>query len=84
MDQIVSPDRAWSIDGLRQADGRPARWIDVTCAHPMDRDADPIIFVFTSRVRGIDAILGRHTHDATPRPVIVDSPTGKTLVMNGG
>ena len=50
----------------------------------MDRDADPIIFVFTSRVRGIDAILGRHTHDATPRPVIVDSPTGKTLVMNGG
>jgi sulfur-oxidizing protein SoxB len=37
-----------------------------------------------SRVRGIDAILGGHTHDATPRPIIVDSPGGKTLVTSGG
>ncbi len=33
-----------------------------------------------SRVRGIDAILGGHTHDAVPAPVIV----GKTLVTNAG
>jgi sulfur-oxidizing protein SoxB len=33
-----------------------------------------------SRVRGIDAILGGHTHDAVPAPVRV----GKTLVTNAG
>jgi sulfur-oxidizing protein SoxB len=32
------------------------------------------------RVRGIDAILGGHTHDGVPAPVIV----GKTLVTNAG
>jgi S-sulfosulfanyl-L-cysteine sulfohydrolase len=32
------------------------------------------------RVRGLDAILGGHTHDAVPRPVRV----GKTLVTNAG
>jgi sulfur-oxidizing protein SoxB len=33
-----------------------------------------------SRVRGIDAILGGHTHDGVPAPVVV----GKTLVTNAG
>ncbi|HEV3008352.1 MAG TPA: thiosulfohydrolase SoxB, partial [Burkholderiales bacterium] len=33
-----------------------------------------------SRVRGLDAILGGHTHDAVPRPARV----GKTLVTNAG
>jgi S-sulfosulfanyl-L-cysteine sulfohydrolase len=33
-----------------------------------------------SRVRGIDAILGGHTHDAMPQPVRV----GSTLVTNAG
>ena len=33
-----------------------------------------------SRVRGLDAILGGHTHDAFPRPVRV----GSTLVTNAG
>jgi sulfur-oxidizing protein SoxB len=33
-----------------------------------------------SRVRGIDVILGGHTHDALPAPVAV----GKTLVTNAG
>ena len=32
------------------------------------------------RVRGIDAILGGHTHDAVPAPTII----GKTLVTNAG
>jgi sulfur-oxidizing protein SoxB len=33
-----------------------------------------------SRVRGIDVILGGHTHDAVPVPVVI----GKTLVTNAG
>ncbi|MGH8723081.1 MAG: 5'-nucleotidase C-terminal domain-containing protein, partial [Burkholderiales bacterium] len=33
-----------------------------------------------SRVRGIDAILGGHTHDGIPAPTVV----GKTLVTNAG
>lgn len=36
------------------------------------------------RVRGIDAILGGHTHDGMPAPVIVDNAGGKTLVTNAG
>ena len=37
-----------------------------------------------SRVRGIDAILGGHTHDGVPRPVIIKNGGGQTLVTNAG
>ncbi len=37
-----------------------------------------------SRVRGIDAILGGHTHDAVPAPVVVANPGGRTIVTNAG
>jgi sulfur-oxidizing protein SoxB len=37
-----------------------------------------------SRVRGIDAILGGHTHDGIPAPSIVENGGGKTLVTNAG
>ncbi|MGZ8295280.1 MAG: 5'-nucleotidase C-terminal domain-containing protein, partial [Telluria sp.] len=37
-----------------------------------------------SRVRGIDAILGGHTHDGVPSPVVVSNAAGKTLVTNAG
>jgi len=37
-----------------------------------------------SRVTGIDVILGGHTHDAVPRPVIVANAGGKTLVTSAG
>ena len=37
-----------------------------------------------SRVRGVDAILGGHTHDGVPAPVIVKNGGGQTLVTNAG
>jgi sulfur-oxidizing protein SoxB len=37
-----------------------------------------------SRVTGIDAIFGGHTHDAVPRPALVANRSGKTLVTNAG
>ena len=37
-----------------------------------------------SRVRGIDAILGGHTHDGVPAPVIVKNAGGQTIVTNAG
>jgi sulfur-oxidizing protein SoxB len=37
-----------------------------------------------SRVTGIDAILGGHTHDAMPQPLHVKNKSGQTLVTNAG
>lgn len=37
-----------------------------------------------SLVSGIDVILGGHTHDAVPRPVVVKNARGKTLVTSAG
>ncbi len=37
-----------------------------------------------SRVRGLDAILGGHTHDGIPAPVPVKNAGGTTLVTNAG
>jgi sulfur-oxidizing protein SoxB len=37
-----------------------------------------------SRVTGIDFILGGHTHDAVPRPILVANSAGKTAVTSAG
>ncbi len=37
-----------------------------------------------SRVTGIDAILGGHTHDGVPQPTLVANRNGRTLVTNAG
>ena len=37
-----------------------------------------------SRVTGIDAIMGGHTHDGVPQPSIVKNAKGQTLVTNAG
>ncbi len=35
-------------------------------------------------VSGLDAILGGHTHDGMPTPVIVENAAGQTIVTNAG
>jgi sulfur-oxidizing protein SoxB len=37
-----------------------------------------------SRVRGIDAVMGGHTHDGVPQPSVVKNAGGQTLVTNAG
>ncbi len=37
-----------------------------------------------TRVTGIDAILGGHTHDGVPQPSLVANAGGRTLVTNAG
>ncbi len=37
-----------------------------------------------SRISGVDAIFGGHTHDGVPAPVVVKNKGGQTLVTNAG
>ena len=37
-----------------------------------------------SRVSGVDVILGGHTHDGVPEPLLIENSIGKTLVTNAG
>lgn len=64
---------------VNEARGQGAQVVVVLSHNGMDVDLK-----MAGRVRGIDAILGGHTHDGVPVPVIVDNAGGKTLVTNAG
>ncbi len=62
-----------------EARGKGAQVVVVLSHNGMDVDLK-----MASRVKGVDVILGGHTHDAVPAPVKVSNPAGKTLVVNSG
>ncbi|AHB08128.1 5'-nucleotidase [Pandoraea pnomenusa 3kgm] len=64
------------VDEVR---GKGAQVVVVLSHNGMDVDLK-----LASRVRGIDAIMGGHTHDGVPTPVVVPNAGGKTLVTNAG
>ncbi|ALS66392.1 thiosulfohydrolase SoxB [Pandoraea apista] len=64
------------VDEVR---GKGAQVVVVLSHNGMDVDLK-----LASRVRGIDAIMGGHTHDGVPKPVVVENGGGKTLVTNAG
>ncbi len=64
---------------VEEARGKGAQVVIVLSHNGMDVDLK-----MASRVSGIDAIMGGHTHDAIPRPVEVKNAGGITLVTNAG
>lgn len=62
-----------------EARAKGAKVVIVLSHNGMDVDIK-----MASRVRGIDAIMGGHTHDGMPVPVIVENAGGKTIVTNAG
>jgi len=65
-----------SVDDAR---GKGAQVVVLLSHNGMDVDLK-----LASRVGGIDAILGGHTHDGVPQPTLVANARGKTLVTNAG
>jgi len=62
-----------------EARSKGAKVVVVLSHNGMDVDLK-----MASRVRGIDAILGGHTHDGMPVPTLVQNAGGKTIVTNAG
>jgi sulfur-oxidizing protein SoxB len=66
-------------DTVDDARAKGAQVVVVVSHNGMDVDLK-----MASRVTGIDAIMGGHTHDGVPAPVKVQNPGGVTLVTNAG
>jgi sulfur-oxidizing protein SoxB len=65
---------------INEARGKGAQVVVLLSHNGMDVDLK-----LASRVRGLDAILGGHTHDGVPQPVAVQNAEGgRTLVTNAG
>jgi S-sulfosulfanyl-L-cysteine sulfohydrolase len=64
------------VDEVR---GKGAQVVVLLSHNGMDVDLK-----LATRVRGLDAILGGHTHDGVPQPTLVKNAGGTTLVTNAG
>jgi len=83
--RYMVPDWSFGIrdDGMQkwvdEARAKGAQVVVVLSHNGMDVDLK-----MASRVTGIDAIFGGHTHDGVPQPVEVKNAKGVTLVTNAG
>ncbi len=64
---------------INEARGKGAQVVVLLSHNGMDVDLK-----LASRVTGLDAILGGHTHDGIPAPIPVKNAGGITLVTNAG
>ncbi len=64
---------------VNEARSKGAKVVVVLSHNGMDVDLK-----MASKVTGIDAIMGGHTHDGVYQPVVVENASGKTLVTNAG
>jgi sulfur-oxidizing protein SoxB len=64
---------------VNEARGKGAQVVVVLSHNGMDVDLK-----MASRVSGIDAIMGGHTHDGMPVASIISNKGGKTIVTNAG
>ncbi len=62
-----------------EARGKGAKAVVLLSHNGMDVDMK-----LATRVRGLDAILGGHTHDGVPGALVAGNAGGKTLVTNAG
>jgi sulfur-oxidizing protein SoxB len=83
--RYMVPDWSFGIrdDGMQkwvnEARAKGAQVVVVLSHNGMDVDIK-----MASRVTGVDAIFGGHTHDGVPQPVQVKNAKGITLVTNAG
>ena len=83
--RYMVPDWSFGIrdDGMQKwvddARAKGAEVVVVLSHNGMDVDIK-----MASRVTGIDAIFGGHTHDGVPQPIQVKNAKGVTLVTNAG
>jgi sulfur-oxidizing protein SoxB len=64
---------------IEEVRGKGAQIVVLLSHNGMDVDLK-----LASRVTGLDAILGGHTHDGVPQPIVVKNAGGETLVTNAG
>jgi len=83
--RYLTPDWSFGIQDenmqkhVNEARAKGAQVVVVISHNGMDVDLK-----MASRVTGIDAIFGGHTHDGVPAPSIVKNAKGQTLVTNAG
>ena len=83
--RYMTPDWTFGIQDdnmqlvVNQARAKGAQVVVLLSHNGMDVDLK-----MATRVTGIDAILGGHTHDGVPVPSIVKNAGGQTLVSNAG
>jgi sulfur-oxidizing protein SoxB len=83
--RYMVPDWSFGIrdDGMQKwvddARAKGAQVVVVLSHNGMDVDIK-----MASRVTGVDAIFGGHTHDGVPQPIEVKNAKGVTLVTNAG